>query len=116
MGSGHLPEVVRERDSYGITFAINVRCRVPFGAFAVWRRLSRLPGVVPTWPPGPWRWRAHFDFLGKPYVAVALNGKVWIGAQAPAEIYRETEALYELLRQEFGAAQDPRDGAAGSAA
>jgi hypothetical protein len=116
MVSGHQPEVVRERDSYGITFAINVRCRVPFGAFAVWRRLRRLPGVVSTRPPGPWRWRAHFEFLGKAYIAVALNGKLWIGAQAPAEIYKETEVLYDLLRQEFGVAPGHHDGAARSGA
>jgi len=102
MRSGHLPVVTRERDSYGITFAITVHCAMPLGALSVWRRLCRLPGVTPTFVPSLLRWRAHFDFLGKPYLAVALKGRVWIGAQAPVEIYRETEALYELLRQEFG--------------
>jgi hypothetical protein len=91
--------VTRERDASGYTFAINVRCTVPLGAWRIWRRIRALPGVKPLHGPSLLRWRAHFEYLGKPYQAVALPGRLWIGALAAADLYRETDTLYDLLRE-----------------
>lgn len=91
--------VTRERDAYGYTFAINVRCAAPFGAWGIWRRMRVLPGIKPLRGPTLLHWRAQFEYLGKPYQAVALPGRLWIGALAPADLYRETDTLYDLLRE-----------------
>jgi hypothetical protein len=91
--------VTRERDAHGYTFAINVRCDAPFGAWRIWRRLRALPGVRLVRGPSLLRWRARFEYLGKSYQAVALPGHLWIGSLAPADLYRETDTLYDVLRE-----------------